>query len=169
MNESLYKALADETRASYNVPPLPYIYDKYLEFIATGEYPYNESVKQFIIKDLPGLSEHQIRNVLFYVYLASQVYHKVKEAKRRADLEAQGWALFSYDSARALNHGQRIIMHRKGHNILCQEVTKDQTFKVFVDSKGDRYLMKKGARTRGFAICSFIVPYVDDDQFFKTI
>jgi hypothetical protein len=142
-------------KPDYKEKCLPYVYDQYTAFIATGKYPYLDEVKTFIMADLPALSEHQAKNLKTQVYLASGQYRAEQEEIRIHAMLAAGWKVLCFDALPTFTEGQKIELHRIGHNILLQAVESQNIYRVKKTERGV-FFMKKGARTRGYMADSII-------------
>ena len=63
--------------ASREIEPDPFIWEKYLEYLETGQYPYHSSVVEFIAKGFPELTDEQKDGIHTNSYLCSQKKRKL--------------------------------------------------------------------------------------------
>lgn len=133
------------------------IYALYVDFIATGEYPYHTRVQNYVEQKIPELNDTQKDNLGIQIYIAAEKYKRTQKEKHKTQMITQGWSIFTSDTVpEAIKKGCKIVLH-------C---TTD-TFKPFIDHAGNAYLMRPRARTRGLNANQFCEPYMT--AFYKFI
>lgn len=135
----------------YQQPVKPSIYRLYKEYIASGQYPYIESVAKWIEGQLAPieLDAAAQKNLRTEVYICSQQHRKDEEAARQSDLAQQGYKPLTVEAVKEAGN-RRLEIIRTGTNILGGEVTKTEIFKARITPDGKAGLLPKGARTKGF-------------------
>lgn len=135
--------------------------NKYKEYVETGEYPYLEDVKQFIMKELPPLTNQQEDNLKTLCYNASSHYSESKKQEKRDKLLSEGWKPVTEEVCRATAKSKgKLLIYRETEGILGSR-TKEEVFKLIIDAKGDCFFMAPRASRKGFLWYRF------QDSFYK--
>lgn len=135
----------------------PLAYKLYMDFIATGKFPYLAEVTEFALKSLPELSPQQKANLTTQMYFASSK-RRAEEAKAKSEkLQAQGWTPiyteFGKRVREASEKGMWIEIYRETSGLLSSGDTRE-IYKPFV-RPGEEWLMKPKSRTRGIQAYTF--------------
>lgn len=129
------------------------------EIISRSEYwalKYNQSQKDYILKQcgetLTETQERQLGSLVFL--LMGKKTQQEEEAYCKKMLE-DGWVVLdSQVVQQAVNAKKKIrVKATKTHDWLKETV--DSIYKPFVDNKGNCYLMKPRARSRGYGLHTF--------------
>ena len=147
--------------ASREIEPDPFIWEKYLEYLETGQYPYHSSVVEFIAKGFPELTDEQKDGIHTNSYLCSQKKRKLDRINDIAELLNNGWKQLDLETSKKFNH-KKLIVNIKTDGMLGT-IKKEQVYKIFVDDKDNAYLMKPRATRTGFLINQFF--YVQGGEF----
>ncbi|OGP38210.1 MAG: hypothetical protein A2X93_04695 [Deltaproteobacteria bacterium GWC2_56_8] len=136
--------------------PNPDIYALYLEFVATGRFPYIRDVQEFIEEKLPRLDAVRQKNLGSHVYYASRKYREEKKQTHKEEMLAQGWRVFDplNTISEAVSTNKKVLINHEGEGVLG-EYTHNDVYRPFVDGDGRAYLMKPRARSRGFSVNQF--------------
>lgn len=141
----------------YQEPVKPSIYRLYKEYLATGQYPYIETVAVWIEKQLEPiqLDEALKRNLRTEVYICSRQHEKEQEEEKQSALVQQGYQPFTVEAV--LNAGtRRLELIISGQNLLGFNVESKKILRPLITKEGRAALMPKGARTKGFFAEQFI-------------
>ena len=141
--------------------PISEIYAYYLEYLATGEFPFLETVAVFVEGKLPALNETQKSNLRTHVYYSSSKYRKMKEKEYEEQMILKGWNILTCDTYKSVvrdnfTRGHKLIICRKRELVLFGDHEKTDTFRPFVDSVGTLFLMKPRATKKGYHASQFI-------------
>lgn len=143
------------------------IYALYVEFIATGEYPYLTRVQNYVEQRIPELNDTQKDNLGIQIYISAEKYKRTQKEKHKTRMITQGWSIFTSDTVpEAIKKGCKIVLNCTTES-LSGVSNKTNTFKPFLDHAGNAYLMKPRARTRGLNANQFCEPYMT--AFYKFI
>lgn len=124
--------------------------NKYNKYIATGEYPYLEQVKQFIMKDLPPLTEQQENNLKTLCYNAATRYRETEVQEHRDKLISEGWKPVTEEICRAAATAKKkLLIHRETEGILSSG-TEEKIYKLTINARGDCFFMAPKASRIGF-------------------
>lgn len=135
--------------------------NKYEEYIATGEYPYLEQVKQFIMKDLPPLTELQEDRLKTLCYNASSHYRETKRQEYKEKLVKEGWKPVTEEICKNTAAAKgTLLIHRETEGILGSG-TKEEIYKLIIDVKGNCFFMAPRASKKGILWHNF------QDAFYK--
>ena len=134
--------------------PDPFIFQKYTEFISTGQYPYIETVSIWIEKQLPPLDPTQTRNLRTHVYYSAEKYRK-ENVKT------------------VMNSHAEIEQHKGGYirfqgNGIIDGLEQKKNKHSFYEIKGieeDGAILLKGYRKHRFSV----LPFFNQDQSFEII
>lgn len=90
----------------------PVVYQEYLAYLETGQYPYLNAVVNYILPKLPPLSESQKDNLKTQVYNASHKYQESQRLEHRNKMLAEGWLLLNESVCQqAIDKNCKIELH----------------------------------------------------------
>jgi hypothetical protein len=136
------------------------VYAYYKEFLATGKYPYNREVANFI-KAREAIPEDLYKYLDTEVYLASQQRTREVYELHKTDMLSQGRQVLTVESAIKLNGKKIEVSATQEHDMFTHKVA--DIFKVFVVNDKYPYLMKPRATRKGIAVLGI------DNAFYKEV
>lgn len=142
------------------------VYQDYKEFLETKEYPYLDSVVEYIIKKYGlGLTVEEKDNLHTQIYNCAQWHRKEERLKFEAKMISDGFInpfTLSLEEKENLNGKKIQYVTQITTDWLARKLDKVGKF-VFIKEKGTFGILPKGCRTRGFSQFQF------DYLFIKTI
>lgn len=137
--------------------PDPFVYQKYLEWRQTGQYPYIETVAKWLESFLPSLDAMQAKNLRTHVYYSSHKYRKENIKTVLGDIESiqgrqgdyirfggngiidglkQQPCKFSFYEIKGIDEHKNLLLRKyRGRKLLCIPVyNQDQEYEIITAS-----------------------------------
>jgi hemin uptake protein HemP len=135
-----------------------YIYNIQFRNENPNEYPYNDSIKRFILeREKIGEIDCGIERTLeTKIYLSQQRIREEKKQEFKDKMLADGWLVLDNETFDEANKsGKKIIVSAETESILTGKNRFEQTYKTFIDHEGTRYLMKPRQTRNGYWLNRF--------------
>jgi hypothetical protein len=132
--------------SGYKKPAMPEVLNYLKAYIATGNYPYNSNVVDYI-KERETIPDHLSDHLNTEVYLAQQDLTKEKELEYDSKMAAEGFSKLiwntSYRGLAELRAQQEGVFAARNISL---------TGKIVSDNRGEPFFIPKGNRTRGYSV-----------------
>jgi hypothetical protein len=159
---SLEESLNLKIDYSINFPLHEIVFNKYVEYIKSGQYPYLENVTDFILKEHPITNREALKT---QVYMASCLYSEIKERELGEKMKSDGWQVLNIKSIEPFT-GEKIKLFRRSDSILGNS-EKEMICRV-VRTPDDVALFPPRCSRKGYSV-RHITQLGDKTQFFKPI